>query len=218
VSSTDRTNHVSIAWVEQPRAAIAELIESVERGDSAASETLFASLYAELHRIAKSQLTRHGGGVTLGATTLLHEAYLALSAGRSLEFPDEGRFLGYAARVMRGLIIDYARARSALKRGGAFEITQLGDQIDDAANAEELEQIGVALEKLASVEQELAVLVDLKFFCGFSLSDIARMRGYSLRTAQRNWEKARIFLHRHADQGSPLLIRGAVPRSDTRNS
>jgi RNA polymerase sigma factor (TIGR02999 family) len=191
--------------VEQPCAATAQLIESADGGDSAAAESLFATLYAELHRIAKSQLLRHGGGMTLGATTLLHEAYIALSAGRSAAFPDEGRFLGYAARVMRGLIIDYARARSALKRGGEFEITHLGDDISDgSANAAELEQIGVALEELAGAEHELAILVDLKFFCGFSLIDIARMRGYSLRTAQRNWEKARIFLHRHVGQAQGL--------------
>ena len=111
---------------------ISSLILSSESGDRSAADTLFAALYSELHRLAKSQLARNGPSVTLSATTLLHEAYLDIAGREAVNFPDEGRFMAYAAKVMRGLIIDYARTRRALKRGGGFEITSLGDEVADA--------------------------------------------------------------------------------------
>jgi RNA polymerase sigma factor (TIGR02999 family) len=177
--------------------AISSLIASVERGDRSAADALFAALYSELHRLAKRQLARIGGGVTIGATTLLHEAYLDISKRDSAVFPDRSRFMAYAARVMRGLIIDYVRSRRAQKRGGRFEITSLPSQAaDPAADGMELARVSDALDELAGVDPLLAQVVDLKFFCGFSFSEIAAMRGVSERTVQRHWDKARIYLHR----------------------
>ena len=177
--------------------SISSLIASTDAGDRSAGDELFAALYAELHRLAQRQLARQGGGVTLGATTLLHEAYLDMSRREGAVFPDRGRFMAYAAKVMRGLIIDYARRRQALKRGGAFQITTLDDDVQGAAACEkELVRISSALEDLASVDSPLAEIVDLKFFCGFSFAEIAALRGVSERTVLRHWEKARIFLHR----------------------
>jgi RNA polymerase sigma factor (TIGR02999 family) len=176
---------------------ITALIAAAESGERPASEALFAALYAELHRLARRELARSGGGLTLGATTLLHEAYLDISGRERAAFVDRGRFMAYAARVMRGLIIDYARSRQALKRGGGFEITSSGlEAVAAPADARELARIGDALDELAAVEPGLAEVVDLKFFCGFSFADIAAMRGVSERTVQRDWEKARLFLHR----------------------
>ena len=100
-----------------------------------ADTTLFASLYDELHRCARRELARRGGGVTLGATTLLHETYLDMSARADASFPDRARFMAYASRVMRGLIIDYARNRQAQKRGGEFEITSISAGVDDVSDA-----------------------------------------------------------------------------------
>jgi RNA polymerase sigma factor (TIGR02999 family) len=111
-------------------------------------------------------------------------------------FPDRDRFLGYAAKVMRGLIIDYARSRGAKKRGGDFAITTLDEESAAAAPDGDVVAIGAALEQLAAVDPPLADVVDLKFFCGFSCPEIARMRGVSERTIQRQWEKARLYLHR----------------------
>jgi RNA polymerase sigma factor (TIGR02999 family) len=176
---------------------ISTLITSAERGERGATDALFATLYTELHRLARRQLARGGGGVTLGPTTLLHEAYLDISRRETAVFPDRARFMAYAARVMRGLIIDYARRRQAWKRGGGFEITSLRGEADPAAADEkELEEIGAAVDALASIDPSLAQIVDLKFFCGFSFAEIAAMRGVSERTVQRHWDKARIFLHR----------------------
>jgi RNA polymerase sigma factor (TIGR02999 family) len=173
------------------------LFDAAESGDSAAAGALFSALYSELHRLAKRELARRGAPASLSATTLLHEAYLDMSARDGVSFPDEARFMGYAARVMRGLIIDHARSRSAVKRGGEFEITSLeADTLENPADAKELSLISDVLDQLARVEPELAEVVDLKFFCGFSFAEIAAMQKLSERTAQRRWEKARIYLHR----------------------
>jgi len=176
---------------------ISSLIDAVERGDGSASEALFAALYSELHRLARRELSRHGVPVSLGATTLLHEAYLDMAARTGPSFPDRARFMGYAARVMRGLIIDHARNRRAQKRGGAFEITSLGTEVaENAPDERELTNISEALDELAKTDHSLAALVDLKFFCGFSFAEIAAMQDVSERTVQRKWEKARIYLYR----------------------
>lgn len=177
--------------------AISSLIAAAERGDPSASQALFAALYSELHRVAKRELARQNAFVSLGATTLLHEAYLDMANRDGASFPDRARFMGYAARVMRGLIIDHARNRRAQKRGGQFEITSLATDVGQgAADDRELTRISEALDELAKMEPELAEIVDLKFFCGFSFAEIAGMRGVSVRTVQRSWEKARIYLHR----------------------
>ena len=176
-------------------ATISSLITSVEGGDPSAGPALFAALYSELHRLAQRQLAGNGG-LGLGATSLLHEAYLDIARREGASFPDRQRFMAYAARVMRGLIIDYVRRRQAQKRGGRFELTTLiGDEADPSTDDAELERIGDALDELATVEPELAQMVDLRFFCGFSSSEIAAMRNVSERTVKRQWEKARIYLH-----------------------
>jgi RNA polymerase sigma factor (TIGR02999 family) len=176
---------------------LASLITAADTGDRVAREQLFASLYGELHKIARRELRRGGPALTLGATTLLHEAYLNLSKREGAEFPDRPRFLAYASRAMRGLIIDYVRSRQALKRGAAFEITSLPTEVpEQAADAEGLQRLSDAIEQLATVEPRLAQVVDLKYFGGFSFTDIASMWGLSDRTVQREWEKARLLLHR----------------------
>jgi RNA polymerase sigma factor (TIGR02999 family) len=167
--------------------------------DRAETPPLFVALYADLHRLARRELARRGFGVTLGATTLLHETYLDMAGQSDSSFPDRMRFMAYAARVMRGLIIDYARSRRAYKRGGQFEITSMsGAAMEQLASCRELTRLSEALEDLARLEPDLAEIVDLKFFCGFSFSEIAAMRGVCERTVQRNWDKARIYLYRSA--------------------
>jgi RNA polymerase sigma factor (TIGR02999 family) len=176
---------------------ISWLIGAADHGDHAASERLFGALYQELHRVAKRELARRGGSVSISATTLLHEAYLAMSSRGDPSFPDRPRFIGYAARVMRRLIIDHARERQAQKRGGLFEITSLDtNAMENSVDHRELSEIDDALNELGKVEPSLAEIVDLKFFCGLSFGEIAAMRDVSERTVQRNWERARLYLHR----------------------
>jgi RNA polymerase sigma factor (TIGR02999 family) len=175
----------------------AALVTRAEAGDAGARNALFAALYNELHRLAQIHLHKSGREITLGATTLLHEAYLGISQRNALAFPDRNHFLSYASRAMRGLIIDYVRNKGAQKRGGDLTFTSL-DEAEGAAAAEsnELARLGQALERLAALDPLLAELVDLKFFCGFSFDELAAMRGVSERTVQRDWAKARVLLHR----------------------
>ncbi len=175
---------------------LAQLVARAELGDAAAKDALFGALYAELHRLAQAQLRRSGGHLTLTATTLLHEVYLDIAQRDALAFPDRARFLGYASRAMRGLIVDYVRTNTAQKRGGDLTFTALDEaRVPPMRMPSELEPLADALDQLATLDPSLAELVDLKFFCGFSFGEIAALRNVSERTVQRDWAKARLLLH-----------------------
>jgi RNA polymerase sigma factor (TIGR02999 family) len=182
-------------------APIADLIRTAKSGDPVAGSALFAALYEELHAMAERQLRRRGADLTLGTTTLLHEAYLSIAGREGLRFPSRAHFLGYAARAMRTLTIDFVRRRRATRRGGAFELTAIqGDVPAGEEPVEPLERLGEALERLALSEPDLANLVDLHFFCGFTFTEVAALQGVSERTIRRRWRSARLLLH-HALQG-----------------
>jgi RNA polymerase sigma factor (TIGR02999 family) len=160
------------------------------------ADTLFTALYDELRRLARRELWRNGVRDILGTTTLVHEVWLDISGRPSLAFEDDGRFLAYAARTMRGLVIDRVRARSAQKRGGDMIITSLdANTAEQVSEPEHLQQISDALDELASLEPDLARVVDLKFFCGFTLAEVATMQGVTERTVQRQWKRARLLLY-----------------------
>jgi RNA polymerase sigma factor (TIGR02999 family) len=179
-------------------AALAQLLAQAQSGIAGQpADALFAALYRELHRLARRELHRHAGGLSLGATTLLHETYLDLR-GRGLDFPDRARFFAYAARAMRGLVVDQVRRQRALKRGGEFHFTSFDTSgAPEAAAPEDLVPLSDALDALVRAEPALAELVELKYFCGLSPAEIAALRGVTERTVLRHWEKARLFL-RHA--------------------
>ena len=181
------------ANVADPALELGHLLEAAEQHEGHAPAELFPALYRELHRLAE-KLLRAEQRASVSATTLLHEAYLELSTHRA-RFPDPARFFAYAARAMRGLIVDFARARHAQKRGGEYHITGLDTGAEERP-AEDLSRLSEALDALGESDRGLAELVDLKFFCGFTLREIADMRGTSERTVQRDWCKARLFLHR----------------------
>jgi RNA polymerase sigma factor (TIGR02999 family) len=177
-------------------ASLQEVFERAERGDAEAREELFALLYDELHRLAHANVARAGGAMTWNTTTLLHEAYLGFARRDGLRFPDENRFLGYAARAMRGLVIDEIRSRYTEKRGSEVKFVPVVEtMVASVSSPEEVDRLRDALADLARLEPLLAELVDLAFFCGFTFSDIAAMRGVTERTVQRDWAKARLLLH-----------------------
>lgn len=160
---------------------------------------LFAASYAELRRLAQRELRRFPN-LALSPTTLVHEAYVNLAEREDIAFAERAKFLGYTARAMRGLLIDFARSKQALKRGAGFEITQLDTKIgDQSADAVELGRLSEALDEMARLDPRLAELVDFKYFCGFSFAEIARFRQVSERTVQRDWEKARLLLFRYLE-------------------
>lgn len=159
------------------------------------AESLFTTLYAEIRRVADRE-ARNRPDLGVSATTLVHEAYLKLADRPELSFPDRGRFLAYAARAIRGLVIDAARERRALKRGADFHITHLSTQLLESVPADTgLQKLADAIERLRALDERLAEVVDLKYFCGFSFAEIAAARGASERTVQRDWEKARLLLY-----------------------
>lgn len=185
--------------------SIGELFDATDRGDPVASQALFAALYDELHELAARQLRSAGGDITLGTTTLLHEAYLKVAAQERDLALDRTRFLAYSSRVFRGLVIDYIRARRAKKRGGDFEITLLGDRDPVAAtdgDDGDLEPLARGLEQLAEIDPDLSRLVDLHVFGGFTLTEVAALQGWSLRTTERNWQQARMLLGRIISGGA----------------
>jgi RNA polymerase sigma factor (TIGR02999 family) len=182
------------------QAQFEQLIQSAEQGDAGSRESLFAVLYEELHRLAEREL-RSSPLLTLSPTTLLHETYLTVSAGSGV-FPDHARFLAYASRAMRNLLVDYVRSRRAQKRGAGFEITALPTELPAVEAADNrLDGIKEALDAIAAVDPRLAQMVDLKFFCGCSFAEIGQLLHVSERTAQRDWDKARILLRHYLDEG-----------------
>jgi RNA polymerase sigma factor (TIGR02999 family) len=182
---------------------VPRLTTSTGRGTRAASDALFASLYGKLHRMAQRELARHGESQTLGATTLLHEAYLAIADREPNFFPDRKAFTVYVSHVMRGLIIDHTRRRQAQKRGGEFHFVPITDVVDTRPDHRAFIAVRDAVDGLAKVDPRLALIVDLKFFFGFSFSEIAATQGISERTVQRGWEKARIYLRTYFATAPP---------------
>jgi len=196
-----------VSQLAMPQAGLESVLNPADSNAPQSPQELFKALYNDLHRLAKRQLARQHAMQSVGATTLLHEAYLNISERSGPCFPDEAHFMAYAASTMRGLIIDFARQRRAQKRGGSCDITSLTEStpvpmVDDR----QLLQIGAAVEELAALEPALAQVVDLKFFCGFSFEDIAAMRGVCKRTVQRDWERARLHLHSVLQAGAVHLV------------
>lgn len=185
---------------EDATADLTVLLQKARHGDRTASESLFQRVYAELHRLARAQLLFHGRpGITLDTTALVHEAYLRLASPASLVAEDRAHFYNLVARVMRHVIIDFARRRDADRRGGEFVRVELAaanhvGREDDGLSAEIL-ALDRALETLERTSPDLARLVELRFFAGVPLEEIAEIVGRSERSLKRDWRRARAFLH-----------------------
>ncbi len=174
---------------------VTQLLSSASAGDTTAANQLFDLLYGELHRLAQREIRRLQHGSGLSPTTLLHEAYLSMAERDGVTFANRNQFMSYASQAMRGLIVDNARRRCAQKRGGDVAITALRTEHGNTpTEPEELVRIGEALQSLGQQEPELARIVELKFFCGFGMDEIAALLDLSRRTVNRKWEKARILL------------------------
>jgi RNA polymerase sigma factor (TIGR02999 family) len=173
---------------------ITELLHAHRAGDSAALDQVFDVLYRELRGVAAQRLARLRPGGTLTPTALVHEAWLRLSGSGSLQLRDRGHFLACAARAMRMVLLDAARSRHAEKRGGgATPITLTGNLAAESAPMEMLD-IERALVELEAVDPALCELVELRFFSGMSVEEVAALRGVSERTVFRQWQQARAFL------------------------
>lgn len=174
---------------------VTRLLVASRKGDPTAFDRLLPLVYDELRRVARRQLSRHRRSVTLEATGLVHEAYVKLADQTRLDATDRGHFLAIAARAMRQLIVDHARRRQAEKRGGKEQPVPLdGLEIAARAEADHLTDVDEALERLAAHSERMARVVECRFFAGYNEEETAEALGTSLRTVQREWQKARAWL------------------------
>jgi len=176
---------------------ITELLAASRRGDAAASERIFSSLYAELRRIARHERRRLHHGETLNTTALVHEAYVRLLRDEKLPWESRAHLLGTAAMAMRHLLVDRARARLAAKRGAGETPAELDDELAVEAElaSEEMLALDQALDRLAQTSARLARVVELRFFGGLTEIETGEVLGLDERTIHRDWQKARAFLH-----------------------
>jgi RNA polymerase sigma factor (TIGR02999 family) len=175
---------------------VTELLYAARQGDQQAAGEAFGLLYAELRRLARSKLRKHQSMTLLDTTSLVHESYLRLVGVEALPVLDRNHFFTYAARVMRSVIVDFARARLAERRGGEMEHLVLDTAIAAAVATPENDVLRVhdALEVLGKVDARLAQVVELRYFGGMTEPEIAQVLGTSERTVRRNWGKARLLL------------------------
>jgi len=174
---------------------VTELLKAHGRGQSDAFGRLVPLVYDDLRRVARSQLRRLRVGDTLDTTGLVHEAYLRLVDQTHATWHDRGHFLAVSAVAMRQVLIDHAREKSRLKRGGDVKKTPLDEaSVAVATDADRLLEIDLALQKLAQTDPRLVRVVECRYFAGLSEQETAEAMGVSLRTAQRDWLKARAWL------------------------
>ena len=182
---------------------ITQLLHAYAGGDRDAFDQLVPMVYDELRRIARNHLRRTNRGATLDTTGLVHEAYLKLAGQKGMRVEDRGHFLAIAACAMRQVIISRARARLAAKRGGGERaLTFDEERVGSDEQAEWLLDLDRALTQLKERDERLARTVECRFFAGLSEEETAQALGVSLRTAQRNWMRARAWI-RHELSSSP---------------
>ncbi len=182
---------------------ITELLNAANAGDAAAQEAAYALVYDELKRCAQRQ-RRLAPGSSLTPTVLVHELFLRLSKQRAIKVNNRAHFFALSARAMRQIIVDHARHRQRLKRGGGVETTDIDHALElSGRNAEQALELDSALTRLAKNEPDLAQIVEWHFFAGLSFSAIGAELGRHERTVFHDWELARAMLH-ESMSGAPL--------------
>jgi len=179
---------------------VTALLQAWGRGEQAALDQLLPLVYQELRRQAARQLRNQPVGHTLQATALVHEAYLRLVDRPSAEWQGRAHFFGVAARAMRSILVDHARARRATKRGGQARQLTLGaaDVLGDRVPESEVDVLALneALTRLAELDPRQAWVVELRYFAGSSIEETAHILGISHATVEREWRTARLWLRR----------------------
>jgi RNA polymerase sigma factor (TIGR02999 family) len=177
-------------------ASLTELIERALGGDGEAADALFAATYDDLRKLARNRLRAGGRNTLLDTSSLVHESYLRFVGARRLRLEDRAHFVHWAGRVMRSVIVDFARRRSAQRRGAGASRAPLTVQLaaDHCAPADEILRVHEALERLAALDARMAQVVEMRYFGGLTESEIALALGVTERTVRRDWEKARLLL------------------------
>lgn len=182
---------------------VTRLLERSAQGDSSARDLLYSRVYNELYALARHQMARVGSGHTLQPTALVHEAYLALAKTEGVSFESRTYFYALASKVMRCILIDHARARSAQKRGGAVERVSMDSEVtlsDGPSGAVDLLDLAQALEELGQIDEGLAHVVELRYLGGLPVKDLAAVLETPVRTVERRIEVAIRWLRARLDE------------------
>jgi RNA polymerase sigma factor (TIGR02999 family) len=178
---------------------VTQILSRIETGDPTAAQQLLPLVYEELRRLARAQMANERREHTLQATALVHEAYLRLIADDKTRWDGRGHFFAAAAEAMRRILIEHARRKKAIKRGGDHDRISLDDDVPAFAlpcdNLDDLLALDEALDRLATEAPDKAELVKLLYFAGLNLEEAAALQGISRTTAYRHWLFARAWLH-----------------------
>ena len=181
---------------------VTRILEAIQRGDSQAADELLPLVYDELRRIAAYKMAQEAAGHTLQPTALVHEAWLRLAGDGNPKFEGRAHFFAVAAEAMRRILVEAARRKRSLKRGGGAERQELDEsQFVQSAPSEELLAVDEALDLLAADDAMSANLVKLRYFAGMTMEEAAAALGIPLRTAERLWTYARAWLRRKIGNG-----------------
>ena len=176
---------------------LTRLLAAVRAGEPGAVDRVVSATYQELHSLAHQRLSRSPAITLLDTTSLVHECYLRLVNVGELHATDRAHFMGYAARAMRSIVVDLLRRRLVERRGSGDRKVTLGTDIrGDLAGSEQVLQVNDALEELAKLDRRLVDVVELRYFAGLTNDEIAETLGVNERTIRRDWDKARVLLHR----------------------
>jgi RNA polymerase sigma factor (TIGR02999 family) len=175
---------------------VSRLLTAWSAGEPGADERLFSAVYAELRKLAASKRRGESPGHSLQTTALVHEAYLRLNGQRGVTWKNRGHFFAIAAHAMRRILVDHARRRKAAKRGGARAPSPLDDAVLAVAHHADLMELDAALDNLERVDPRGAKVVELRFFAGLSVPQVAAALGVSRATIEREWTAARAWLRR----------------------
>ncbi len=177
---------------------VTTLLSALAEGKSERFGELYALLYPELHRLAHSRVRRSGDMTLLDTTSLVHEAYLRFENSKAVTFNDRAQFMAYAARVMRSIVVDAVRRRGAERHGGDAVHVDI-EEVEALAVADprdnEVLRVHDSLEELAAIDPRLVQVVEMRYFAGMTVTEIAGVLNLAERTVARDWEKARLFLH-----------------------
>ncbi len=190
--------------MESATKSVTELLIGWSDGDPQALEEFLPKVYGELHRLAAGYFHGESSGHTLQATALVHEAYLRLVDQKQVKWQNRAHFFGVAARMMRRILVDHARRRKAEKRGGEAQHLSL-DEARDAGVSPNLDLLSLdrALTELAAFDPEQSRIVELRFFAGLKVPEVAEVLSVSPATVKREWSAARAWLFRRLNQESP---------------
>jgi RNA polymerase sigma factor (TIGR02999 family) len=180
-----------------PLSEITLLLQSAGTGDASAVGRLYELLYSDLRLIARARLRSGSGSLQIDTTQLVHESYLRLLKLEHLRVEDRAHFLAYAARVMRSVVVDLVRESQAERRGGGLKMVTLNTENGSTAMAgdDEILRVHEALEELATIDERMVRVVEMRYFVSLEMEEIALSLNVSKRTVERDWEKARSFLY-----------------------